>query len=162
MEKIGVLKDIQRFLNYATSLGGRASITATRFLRFGTSSSFTLMIDILLLFAFVEFLEIFYLIAAAMSFTISTSINYFINRNWGFKGTLTSALRGYTLFLLFSILGILLTVFLMWFTVEKIGLYYLIARIIVAIIEGTLTFIVNSIYTFKMPKNLNIRKGYFK
>ena len=57
-----------RFINHATSLGGRASITFTLFLRFGTSSSFTLMIDILLLAFLVEFFKVHYLYAAGISF----------------------------------------------------------------------------------------------
>jgi len=160
--EITPLKKIHHLLNYATSLGGRASITMTRFLRFGTSSSFTLMIDMLILFILVEFFGILAFIGAGISFTISTSINYFINRSWGFKGTLTGVIKGYSLFLFFSILGIALTVFLMWIFVDVLEVHYLISRIIVAIIEGTLTFIVNSIFTFKMPETLNIREGYFK
>ena len=156
-EIIRVLKT----LNYITSLGGYASVTATRFLRFATSSSFTLIIDILLLAVFVEIFGIYYLIATGMAFTISTSINYFINRNWGFRGTLTGFFKGYSLFLLFSMFGIALTVFLMWVFVEIFLFYYLIARVIVAAIEGTITFIANSVFTFKMPETLALKKGTF-
>ena len=150
------------FLNYTTSLGGYASITATRFLRFATSSSFTLMVDMLLLFMFVEYGNIYYLIAAGLSFTISTSINYFISRSWGFRGTLTGIFKGYALFLLFSIFGITLTVSLMWIFVNFAGMYYLIARVIIAIIEGTITFFANSIFTFRMPEQLALKEGTFK
>jgi len=160
--KRGFFSRAGEFLDNATSLGGYASATGTRFLRFGTSSSFTLMIDILLLFLFVEYGNIFYLIAAGMSFTISTSINYFINRNWGFRGTLTGVFRGYGLFLFFSIFGITLTVFLMWVFTGILGLYYLIARVVVAIIEGTMTFFANDYFTFKMPDDLAFKEGMFK
>jgi putative flippase GtrA len=164
-----VLRNIERTVDYIsktadylTSLGGYASVTSTRFLRFATSSSFTLTIDMLLLAIFVEIFGIYYLSAAGLSFIISTSINYFINRNWGFKGTVTRVFKGYALFLLFSIFGIALTVFLMWIFVEKLFFYYIIARIIVAMIEGSLTFIANSVFTFKMPKELEIKKDYFE
>lgn len=156
-----LLGNVGHFLNYSTSLGGRASVTFTRFLRFGTSSSFTLLIDILLLAFFVEILAIYYLVAAGLSFTISTSANYLINREWGFKGTVTSLLKGYSMFLVFSVFGIGLTVFLMWVFVDLFMFYYLIARVIVAIIEGSLTFYVSNKYTFEMPKELNFRERYF-
>ncbi len=149
------------FLDHATSLGGYASITATRFLRFATSSSFTLLIDMLLLFILVEYFNIIYYVAAGMSFTVSTSINYFISRNWGFKGTLTGFFKGYGLFLVFSIFGISLTVFLMWVFVDLVGIYYIISRVIVAVIEGTMTFFVNSLFTFKMPEDLALKDGTF-
>jgi len=60
------------------------------------------------------------------------------------------------------LIGISITVFLMWVFVDFVGLYYLISRIIVAIIEGTLTFIVNSIFTFEMPEDLALKEGTFK
>lgn len=149
------------FLNYITSLGGRASITFTRFLRFGTSSSFTLMIDILLLALLVELFNIYYLHAAGISFIFSSSINYLINRRWSFRGTYTGLIKGYVLFLFFSIFGVFLTVFLMWILVDLLFFNYLIGRVIAAIIEGTITFLTNHHYTFKMP-DVGVDKEYFK
>jgi putative flippase GtrA len=154
--KHGFLGHVGNFLNYTTSLGGRASVTFTRFLRFGTSSSFTLMIDIIFLVLLVEVFLINYLVAAGLSFAISTSMNYLINREWGFRGTTTSLLNGYFIFLFFSLFGIGITVGLMWFFVGLLGLYYILARVIVAIIEGTLTFLANNSYTFKMPKHYQV------
>jgi len=140
-----------KFLDYITSFGGRASVTLTRFLRFGVSSSLTLIVDIILLIFFVEFLAIYYLIASGLSFAISTSMNYLINREWGFRGTTTGLLHGYFLFLFFSFFGILLTVSLMWLFVDIFGMYYLWARVVVALIEGSLTFLAHHHFTFKMP-----------
>ena len=156
LNNLGVLGNVGHFLNYATSLGGRAPEKITRFLRFSTSSTFSLIIDIILLAFFVEIFGIASYVAAGFSFAISGSINYFINRKWGFKGTITGLLKGYFLFSLFSVIGIAMTVYLMWLFVNILGFYYIIARIIVAIIEGTLSFVANSSYTFKMPDVLHI------
>ena len=148
------IKKLIRFLNFITTLGGRTTKTETQFLRFGTSSSFTLMIDLLLFVFFVETLQIYYLTAAGLSFLISSSINYFINRNWSFKGTITGFLEGYFLFVFFSIIGVVITVALMWVFVELISIDYLVSRILSAIIEGVITFIINLIFTFKMPHDV--------
>ena len=94
----GIYHKYVDILNHITSFGGYLGAGSTRFLRFATSSSFTLVIDMILLFFFVETLNIFYLIAAGLSFTISTSINYAINRNWGFQGTVTGFFKGFMLF----------------------------------------------------------------
>jgi len=156
LKNLSILGNVGQFLNFATSLGGRAPEKITRFLRFSTSSTFALIIDIILLAIFVEFFEIVPYVAAGFSFAISASLNYFINRKWGFNGTITGFFKGYFLFSLFSIFGIALTVYLMWFFVKIAGLYYIIARVIVALMEGTLSFIANSNFTFKMPKVLHI------
>jgi putative flippase GtrA len=50
----------------------------------------------------------------------------------------------------------------MWIFVDFLLFYYLIARVIVAIIEGSLTFYVNNKYTFEMPKELDFGEMYFK
>ncbi|MBS3093686.1 GtrA family protein [Candidatus Pacearchaeota archaeon] len=91
----------------------------------------------------------------------SSSINYFINRKWSFNGTYTGFFKGYALFLFFSIFGVFLTVFLMWIIVDLILFNYLIARVIAAIIEGSITFLTNHHYTFKMPE-IGVDKNFFK
>ena len=60
------------------------------------------------------------------------------------------------MFLFFSIFGIGVTVGLMWVFVGYFGIYYILARVVVAIIEGSLTFLANNTYTFKMPKHYQV------
>ncbi|MBT4136169.1 GtrA family protein [archaeon] len=166
-----VFKELVKGLDYATSFGGYLSSGSTRFLRFATSNAFTLIVDILLLVTLVQYLFIDPVLGAGISFTISTSLSYFINRKWSFKGTITHALKGYLLFLTFGIFGITLTMFLMWVFIDVLIVQYILARIIVAGIEGIFSFTVNSLFTFKMPhhkkegqeihKTLKLEKKHF-
>jgi len=142
---------IGNFFNYFTSLGGKDPAVLTRFFRYIVSSSSTLILDLLILGFLTEVLGLFYLISVGMSYTASTTINYFINRNWGFRGTETKVIKGYILFLTFGILGLFLTLLLMWVFVSVLGIYYFLSRVFVAIIEGTILFILNSIFTFRIP-----------
>lgn len=161
-----VIKKTGDFLNHITSFGGYLSAGSTRFLRFATSNSFTLIIDIIVLTILVEYIFgiKYYLLSAALSFTISNTVNYTINRNWSFKGTATNVFKGYFLFISLGTFGLLLTLFLMWLFVDVLSFYYIFARIIVAAIEGTLSFVLNSFITFKMPFSFNalrIKKDKF-
>jgi putative flippase GtrA len=139
------------FLNEVTSLRGKAPVVITRFLRYMIASSSTLVLDLIILGFLTEILGFYYLFSVGTSYTISTTINYFVNRHWGFKGTKRHVVVGYALFLSFGFLGLFLTVSLMWLFVSLFGLHYSLSRIVVAIIEGTTLFILNSIYTFKIP-----------
>jgi putative flippase GtrA len=147
---IAVRKTLRLF-DQATSLGGKAPATVTRFLRYAVSSSSTVFLDLLILAFLTEFLNVFYLLSVVVSFTTSNTVNYIINRKWGFRETKTNVARGYFLFLFFGTVGLGITVLLMWLFVSKMGANYLIARIVVAMIEGTIGFILNSIFTFKIP-----------
>jgi len=49
----------------------------------------------------------------------------------------------------------------MWIIVDLILFNYLIARVIAAIIEGSITFLTNHHYTFKMPE-IGVDKNFFK
>ena len=149
-----ITRNLAKFLNHISSLGGRASDFVVRFIRFIISSSSTLLLDLLILTLSVEYFKLYYLIGSGIAFTISNSANYVINRNWGFRGTRTSVFYGYLKFIIIGTIGLVLTVFLMWIFVDLLGVVYFASRIIVAIIEGTLSFILHYYITFKIH-NLN-------
>lgn len=142
---------IDIFVERVTSFGGFAPSVLIRFFRYLLASSGTLLFDIFLLGLLAEFFGIHYLFSVSFAYVVSTTINYFINRHWGFRGTKRHVVSGYLLFLSFGLLGLFLTVSLMWLFVDFIGWHYSFSRIVVAIIEGAILFILNSIYTFKVP-----------
>lgn len=127
-----------------------------RFAKFATSSSSTTLLDLIILSFLTGFLKVNYLYAVGASFTISNSVNYIVNRNWGFKDSKRSVSSGYFIFIGIGSIGLALTVFLMWIFVSILGFYYLVARIIVAVIEGTLSFIAHSIFTFRVLDEIPI------
>jgi len=141
-------------LNEITSFGNRLPENIVRFVRFSFSSSSTLVLDLFLLAIFVEFFEVNPVFAAGISFTISNSANYVINRFWGFRETQRSLARGYLLFVTIGTLGLALTVLLMWLFVDKLGVVYFLSRIIVAIIEGSLSFVLHYFVTFGMHRKV--------
>lgn len=150
------LYDALKAINKITSLGGKVPHYIVKFIRFSVSSATTLLLDFLILIILVEFFEIYYLTSAAVAFTSSNSLNYLINRVWGFPETKRKPAEGYIIFITFGLFGLALTVFLMWIFVDKINLFYFIARILVAMIEGTISFILHYFITFKIPKKTNV------
>ena len=148
-----VLLKTKNALDYITSFGGYAPATIARFVRFVTSSTLTLLLDLLILSIMVEYFEIFYLFSAAVAFTISNSANYVINRYWGFSGTKTKLAEGYVLFFIIGTAGLGITLLLMWLFVSYFGIFYFLSRVIVAIIEGSISFTLHYFITFRMHLN---------
>ncbi|HLC53978.1 MAG TPA: GtrA family protein [Candidatus Nanoarchaeia archaeon] len=138
------------FLNWITSLGGHAPDMATRFFRHSTSGTLLFLVDISLLALFVESLEMHYLFAVAVAFIISHTLNYLITRQWGFRGSGTTLGKGYSYFIAIGLAGAGATVILVGFFVEYLGLYYLLAKVIVAAIVGVCNFLFNYYITFKI------------
>ena len=156
-----ILSTIIEILNKITSVGGKAPRHIISFIRFSLSSSTTLLIDLFLLGVLVEFFHVYYLTAAAISFTSSNSINYIISRFWGFKETQRRLARGYFIFITIGTFGLILTVYLMWIFVDILNVFYFLARIMVAIIEGTISFVLHYFLTFRMHKPPEFSKKEF-
>lgn len=144
---------IDETIDNVASYGGYAADNVARFIRFSMSSSSTMLLDLLVLIILVEFFGVFYLVAAGIAFTTSNSVNYVINRFWGFRDTKQKLAKGYLLFIFIGTLGLGLTVFLMWVFVSLLGVFYFLSRIIVAIIEGTISFVLHYFITFKIHRD---------
>ncbi|MEK6819967.1 MAG: GtrA family protein [Nanoarchaeota archaeon] len=121
-----------------------------RFLKYSVSGGTAFAIDLTLLFILVSFLEINYLISVGAAFLFATSVNYTINKVWGFRDTKVSIKKSYLYFMSLATLGVLLTVTLVGILVERFEIYYLLARIFVAGILGIFNFAMNYRFTFRM------------
>lgn len=121
-----------------------------RFLKYSVSGGTAFAIDLTLLFVLVSFLEINYLISVGAAFLFATSVNYTINKVWGFRDTKVSVKKSYSYFMILAVFGALLTITLVGFLVEKFEIYYLLARIFVAGILGIFNFAMNYKFTFKI------------
>ena len=104
--------------------------------------------DLLLLWAFVEHLDMNKLVAAAIAFLIATSLHYSFARGWIFKGTEQALARGYAWFLVNAGVGLVLTIALFW-AFMAIGFHYLVARVIASVFAGLTVFLLNAVLNFR-------------
>jgi len=112
---------------------------------FGVSS---FLIDLGLLWLFLDVLHVELLLATALSFIIAVSINYLSNRRWVFKGTRRNITEGYINFISIALFGLILIVGLMWLFVHKLDMDIVLARIITALFVGILTSALDIKYVF--------------
>ncbi|HET9428330.1 MAG TPA: GtrA family protein [Allosphingosinicella sp.] len=104
--------------------------------------------DLLLLWAFVEYLGMNKLVAAAIAFLIATSLHYAFAHGWIFKGTEQAIGKGYAWFLVNALVGLVLTIVLFW-AFMAIGFHYLVARVIASVFAGLSVFLLNAVLNFR-------------
>ena len=74
------------------------------FIKYGIVGGFSFLVDILLLYFLVEFLNIYYLISVTLSLIVATLLNYYLNKKWSFNNTkaIASSFNKYIILFIFN------------------------------------------------------------
>lgn len=115
-----------------------ASLEVLRFLIAGGSC---LLLELGLLYGFTEWAGLHYLYSAALAFSISVLVNYWICRYWVFRGAKQMSLKSVTVFAGSSVAGLGLNQLCMWTLVDLAGVYYMLAKIIAAAVVTVWNFV---------------------
>lgn len=93
------------------------------------------IVDFFFLYFFSDICGIYYLISAVLSFIISVLVNYIMSTKWVFnQDNIENKVLEFNLFILISTIGLVFTEILLYFFTDIVGLYYLISKIVSAII----------------------------
>lgn len=120
----------------------RIKVLKNQILKFGTVGLFAFIIDYFILFFLTEFYEVYYFISNAVAYSISTIFNYFISMMWVFKAKESLSKRNqFIIFVTLSLAGLVINQIVIYISVEKINLYYLIGKLLAIIIVMIWNFI---------------------
>ena len=110
-------------------------INFKQLIKFGAVGAIATAIDYGLMVFLTEIFNVRYLISCAISFSVSVILNYFLSIKYVFNVThKTSKGAEILIFVFLSVIGLMLNQFLMWWTVERLSINYLIAKIIATVI----------------------------
>jgi putative flippase GtrA len=100
-----------------------------------------------LLYLAVEFFAFSPLLGTSVAFIWVVIQSYFLNRNWTFQSDKkhTSTLPRY---LIVSGIGFMTNFLLMFFMLEVLGLWYMFAQILTALVVPLMNFLLNKYWTF--------------
>lgn len=98
--------------------------------RFGFNGTFCFIIDYGVLILLTEVFDIYYLWSAAISFTLSTLVNYLICVFWVFEGVSGQNRRTKIIFVVVSLIGLGLNQLLLCFMVDVLNFFYMLAKVI--------------------------------
>lgn len=102
--------------------------------RFVINGGVSFVVDYALLYVLTEYAGLNYLLSSGCSFTASVIVNYFICILWVFEDVKQNSAKSVFLFVGSSVVGLFINQLLMWFFVEILGVYYMLAKIVATII----------------------------
>lgn len=107
-------------------------------------------IDAFLLWAFTELIQIQYLVSTVCSFIVSTCINYYLSMKFVFKGRDGRDKKSELLvFAVLNLVGLGFTTLLMWIFVDKVHLFFLVAKVFTTVIVMVWSFVSRKVFLEK-------------
>lgn len=108
------------------------------------------LVDFMSLFMLTEFFGVYYLVSAAIAFILGLLVNYAMSISWVFnKRTLDNRKFEFGIFGIIGVIGLGLNEFFIWFFTAELSIYYLISKVMVAILILFWNFFVRKITLFR-------------
>lgn len=126
------------------------------FIKYTLVGTVGLMIDIGWLYVFIEFLAWPLLTATTLAFLLSTTVGFVLHKWWTFHNHSKHYRELYLKFFLVSVVGLALTNGFMYIFVALLGLWYILAKILTALLILAWSFLSNKYWTFKKKRFLFI------
>lgn len=110
--------------------------------------------DFIILFALTHYFNIYYLISATFSFTVGVLVTYLISIYWVFQQkSHHSRVNEFILFVIIGVIGLGLTIMLLWFFTDKLHIYYLVSKMMATIIVYFWNFLARKKILFNNTHN---------
>lgn len=126
---------------------------AHQFIRYGIVAVIAQLFDITIFYSLTTFLGAYYLFAGVMGFSIALSLNYWLSKRWVFASQITVSRQRLGVFLAVAVLGLVMTIFLLWFFTEILGIYYLYSKIVAIVIVFWWNFFARKYFVFNYALN---------
>lgn len=115
-------------------------------IKFGIVGVIAAIVDVGVLVLLKELLYVDVLLASAISFCVSVTVNYLLSMSFVFKSKKQSKVKEFVLFVLLSIGGLCLNQFILWVGVKFTTVYYLVVKIFAMVIVPIYNFITRKIF----------------
>ena len=118
-----------------TLLKQQSERTIIQLFRYFVVGGAAFLVDFGSLFVLTDFFGVYYLISAAIAFILGLIVNYGLSISWVFNNRkLENSTLEFGVFSLIGIVGLGLNEIFIWFFTAEIGFYYLISKMISAVI----------------------------
>ena len=115
--------------------------------KFGGVGAVCTAIDFACLYALREFMGVDVLVASGLAFAISVVVNYCLSVRFVFNvDESKSKLRNFVLFIIFSVIGLVLTEIIMYVGAELLVVNYLLVKVISTVIVMVFNFVTRKMF----------------
>jgi putative flippase GtrA len=122
--------------------------------RYFFTGGLAFVIDFSFLYVLTNKFHFYYLVSAAVSFSIGLIVNFFLCKIWIFKkAVVQSKIIEFFFVLLIGAIGLLLNEIFIWFFTDKIKLFYLLSKIITAAIVLAWNFLARKLTLYNLPQS---------
>lgn len=123
--------------------------TLFQLIRYTFVGGFAFIVDFGTLFLLTEYLNLHYLVSAAIAFILGLVTNYFLSIGWVFTRHSVSDKRiEFIVFALIGLAGLGLNELFLWLFTDLAGMYYLISKILTAVLVYLWNFFVRKLILF--------------
>jgi dolichol-phosphate mannosyltransferase len=108
------------------------------------------LVNLGLLFYLTEYVGLWYFLSYTLAISASITSNFILNKFWTFRDSINSqrTIVMYVKFASVSFLGMAIQLGSVYFLVESLSIYYMLAALISISIAGAINFIINRSWTF--------------
>ncbi len=110
------------------------------------------LVDVGSLYIFIEYMKMPLLIATTLAFLLAVINNFVLNKIWTFGNSSKNYKKLFIKFLIVSVVGLILTDFLMYVQVEMFAIWYIYAKLITSGVVLTWNFLANKYWTFSVKE----------
>ena len=120
-----------------------------QFVRYFGVSAICLLVDSGVLFVLTEYAGINYLISTFVGYSVGLILNYILSVTWVFKTKrLANKPMEFGIFVVIGLIGMAINQGVMWLCTDLIGLYFMLSRLISAVIGHTWKFFARKFILF--------------
>lgn len=120
-----------------------------QFVRYVTIGAIMLLVNLLLVWIFVQFWHMHYLVASSIAFFIESIAAFFANRRWTFH-TSTQFRHGYMRFLTIAFYSFLAVLIITFGLVHYLAFHYVWARTVSTVVTGFIGYFLDMKITFRV------------
>lgn len=124
-------------------------LNKNKIIRFGISGMVGVLVHLLFLYVFVDFLGIWYLLATCLAFCISATTGYFLQKYFTFKNDSKNIKTQFTVFFTFNVLTFTLNILMMYLFVDYLHIVYIGSQVLACFLNAIISYIVFNKIIFK-------------
>ena len=130
--------------------GSRLSRFAKQAAKYYAVGASGVLVNLGLLFYLTEYVGLWYFLSYTLAISASITSNFILNKFWTFRDSINSqrTIVMYVKFASVSFLGMAIQLGSVYFLVESLSIYYMLAALISISIAGAINFIINRSWTF--------------